>query len=93
MRGLFNIPRVLIFVTIDAQQFPIATVRWIVIVVVVFVVYREFTKFFTLKLSSAARAYRGIHLECLSPISLLPDILVVSGLGDELVYIWLCLLL
>ncbi len=62
MRGFFKIPRVLIVVTIDTQQFPVAAVGWIVIVVVVLVVYREFTKLFTGKFSPATRAYPGIKL-------------------------------
>ena len=87
MRGLFKISRVLIVVTIETQQFPVAAVGWIVIVVVVLVVYRKFTKLFTGKFSSATCAYPGINLECSFPVSLLPEILVVLGLGDELLNI------
>jgi hypothetical protein len=87
MRDLFNIPHVLIVVTIETQQLPVAAVGWIVIVVVVLVVYRKFTKLFTGKFSSATRAYPWINLECSFPISLLPEILVVLGLGDELLNI------
>jgi hypothetical protein len=83
---------VLIVVTIETQQFPVAAVGWIVIVVVVLVVYRKFTKFFSGKFPSAMRAYPGINLECSFPISLLPEILVALGLGDELLNIWVCLL-
>jgi hypothetical protein len=87
MRSFFKIPRVLIVVTIETQQFPVGAVGWIVIVVVVLVVYRKFTKLFTGKFSSATCAYPGINLECSFPVSLLPEILVVLGLGDELLNI------
>ena len=77
----------LIVVTIETQQFPVAAVGWIVIVVVVLVVYRKFTKLFARKFSSTTCAYPRINLECSFPISLLPEILVVLGLGDELLNI------
>ncbi|OAD21641.1 hypothetical protein THIOM_002586, partial [Candidatus Thiomargarita nelsonii] len=58
----FNIPRVLIVVTIETQQLPIAAVGRIVVVIVVLVMDREFTKICAGKFASTTPTYPGIEL-------------------------------
>jgi hypothetical protein len=41
---LIQIPRVLIVVTVQTQELPVAAVGWVVIVVVILVMNRELTK-------------------------------------------------
>ena len=77
--------RVLIVVTVETEQLPVAPVGWIVVVVVVLMMDREFAKLFTAKFASAPRTDPGIHLERLRPIGLLPLSLVAPRLGDNLV--------
>jgi flagellar biosynthesis/type III secretory pathway M-ring protein FliF/YscJ len=43
-------------VAIKTQQFPIAAIQWIVVVIVILVVYRQFAQARTGKLASAASA-------------------------------------
>ncbi len=66
------IPRVFIFVTVEAQQFPVTSVGRVVVVVVVLVMDREFAKLFSAKFASAAGTNPGINFERLRPIGLFP---------------------
>ena len=79
------IPLVLIVVTVKAEQLPVASIGWIVIVIVVFVMDRELTELFTAEFASAPPTDPGIHLERLPPIGLLPLIPVAQCLGKNLV--------
>ena len=78
---LIQISRVLIVVTVETQQLPVATVGRIVIVVVVLMMDRELAKFLALKIAPAPRTDPGIDLERLLPITLLPLLPVAPGLG------------
>ena len=69
-RGRHLIPLMLIVMTIETQQLPVAPVGWIVIVVVVFVMDGELAQFLAVKLSSAVRTNPREHLEGLLPIGL-----------------------
>jgi hypothetical protein len=73
--------RVLIVVTVETQQLPVAAVGGIVVVVVVLMMDRELAKLFAVKFASAPRTDPGIHLERLRPIGLLPLILFAARLG------------
>ena len=42
----YLIPRVLVFVTVETQQLPVAPIGWIVVVVMVPVMDRKLAKFF-----------------------------------------------
>ena len=55
--------RVLIVVTVETQQLPIAPVGGIVVVIVVFVMDRELTQLFATKFTTAPRTHPRIHLE------------------------------
>src|SRR5262249_13922757 len=79
------VPRVLIVVTVETQQLPVAPVGWIVVVVVVLVMDRQLTQLCTAKFPSAPCTDPGIQLERLRPISLFALIPVVPCLGDNLI--------
>ena len=76
-----QISRVLIVVTIETQELPVAPVRRIVIVVMVLMMDRKLTKLFALKIAPAPRTDPGIDLERLLSIPLLPLLTVAPGLG------------
>jgi len=57
------ISRMFIFMAVDAQQFPVASIRRIVVVVVILVVDCEFAKLFPAKFASTPGADPGIQLE------------------------------
>jgi hypothetical protein len=80
---LIQIPRVLIVVTVKTQQFPIAAVRRIVIVVVILVMDRELTKSLACEFAPASCTDPRIHLECLLPIGFLPT----PSLGNDLIHL------
>ena len=83
---LIQISRVLIVVAVKTQQFPVAPIGRIVIVVVVFVMDRELTKLLALEFAPAARTYPGINLERLLPITLLSLLEATPGLIDNPVH-------
>jgi hypothetical protein len=62
---------VFIVVTVETKQFPVASVWWIVIVVVVFVMNRELAQLLAVKFSSAVPTDPWKHFERLLSISLL----------------------
>jgi hypothetical protein len=74
---------VLVVVTVETQQLPVAPVGRIVVVVVVFVMDRELTEFLALKLTSAPRTDPGMDLERLLPIPLLPLLAVAPGFSHN----------
>jgi hypothetical protein len=76
---------VFIVVTIKAKQFPIAAVRWIVVVVMIFVVDGEFPQSFTTEFTTTTGANAWIQFECLRPVALLPLSLLAPSHRDNLV--------
>jgi hypothetical protein len=78
-----QIPRVLIVVTVKTQQFPVAAVRRIVIVVVILVMDRELTKSLACEFAPASRTYPWVYLKRLLPIGFLPT----PSLSDDLIYL------
>lgn len=65
------IPLVLIVVTVQTKQLPVAPIRWIVVVVVVLVMDRELAQFFGVKFTSAVCTDPRKYFERLLAISLL----------------------
>jgi hypothetical protein len=76
----------LVVMTINAQQLPIAPVGWIIVMVVVFVVDRQLTQSLALKFAPAAGADPGKNLECLFAIALKPLLAAGAGLSDDPVH-------
>ncbi len=65
------IPLVLIVVTVQTKQFPVAPIRWIVVVVVVLVMDCELAQFLGVKFTSAVRTDPRKYFERLLAIGLL----------------------
>jgi hypothetical protein len=66
----------LVFVAIDAEQFPVAAVQWVVVVIVIFMMHRELAQAHPGKLATAAPTNPGKQLECALAISSLALIAV-----------------
>ena len=80
-----QIPRVLIVVTIETQQFPVAAVRRIVVVVMILVMDRKLTKALAFEFAPAPRTDPRVNLERSLPIGLIPKFLVAPGRGNDLI--------
>src|SRR5450755_1233812 len=78
--------RVFIFVTVDAQQFPVAAVGRIVVMIVVLVVHRELLHIRAGEFARAASADPGIDLERLLAIILFAALAIAPGFGNNLVH-------
>ena len=59
----FKITRVFVIVAVKAQQFPVATVRWIVVVIVITMVHRQLRHIAMRKFTHAAPTHPRIHLQ------------------------------
>ncbi len=80
------IPLVLIVVTVETEQLPVASVGWIVVVVVVLVMDRELAQLLAVKFASAMRTDPRKHFERLLTIGLLQLSLGASchaSLGED----------
>ena len=55
----YQIPLVFIVMAVETQQFPVAPVRGIVVMIVVLVMDRELAQFFAIKVASAVRTDPG----------------------------------
>src|SRR5262247_72738 len=78
-------PLVFIVVTVQTQQFPVAAIAWIVVVIVVPGVDGEFANVRARELAAAAPADPGIELERLFPIAALALLSSATGFGDDAV--------
>ena len=65
------IPLVLIVVTVKTEQLPVASVGWIIVVVVVLVMDRKLAQLLAVKFASAVCTDPGKHFERLFSIGLL----------------------
>lgn len=79
------LPGVLILMAVEAQQFPVAPVGWVVVMVMVPMMDREFAQLCAAKFAPTPRTEPGIHLERLGAIGLLPLRLVAPRLGNNLI--------
>ena len=61
-----------IVMAIQAEQFPVAAVGRIVVVIMVSVVNSQFAKVFVVKLPGATPTYPGVKFQGLPPIRLFP---------------------
>jgi len=80
---VLQISRVFVIVAVETEQFPIAAVRWIVVVVVVPVVDRQFMEILPGEFPCAAATDPGIHLQRLFSVTLLTLFPVPSRFGDD----------
>lgn len=77
--------------TIAAEELPIAAVRRVIIVIVIFVVDCEFTKFFAREFSPTSCTDWGENLKGSFTIGFLPTLSVPPSLGNDLI-LFFCLL-
>ena len=66
----FELPLVFVVVTVQAQQFPVAAIRWVVVVIVVTVMNGQLTKIGVCEFAAAATADPWIDLERLLAVAL-----------------------
>ncbi len=71
-----------IVVAVQAEQFPVAAVGGVVVVIVVAVMDRKLLNIFTGELAPATSAYPGVELEGLGAVILLARLAVALGVGD-----------
>lgn len=82
---MLQVTLMLIVMAINAQQFPVATIRGIVVVVMVAMMYREFGKVGACEFPLASTANPGVHFQGLFPVTFLPLILLTPGIGNDLI--------
>jgi hypothetical protein len=70
-------------VTVEAQQFPVAAIERIVVVVVVPVMHRQLAQFFALEFAGASAADVGEEFQSLLPVSGLTLLFFLAHLRDE----------
>jgi len=85
---LLHAAGVLMIMTIDAEQFPVAAVRRIVVVVVILVMDRQFPHFFAFKFAGAATAYMGEEFQRLFPIAGQTILLFPAHFGNQTVLLF-----
>ncbi len=77
------VPFMLIVMTVEAEQFPVAAVGRIIIMVMILVVHREFVELLSTELTGAPGAYPREHLEGLLTIPHLALLPAPLGLGND----------
>lgn len=83
--GFLDIASMFMIMAVDAEQFPVAAIRRIIFVVVVFVVHRELSKLFALKFTGTAATHGREKLQRLFPVSRLTLLLLPAHLRDHAV--------
>ena len=71
--------------TIDTKQFPVAAVRWIIVMIMIAVMDGQFIQIATVKLPAATATYPRKEFQCLLPIGKLSLLAVFSGFSDNLI--------
>jgi len=81
-------PGVLVAVTVDAKQLPVAAVLGIVFMVVILVMDGKFLELLAGELTAAMGADVGQYLEGLAAIALIPLLALAPHLRDELIHLF-----
>ena len=76
---------VFVVVTVQAEQLPVASIRWIVVVIMVAVMDREFMHVGASEFPRATAADPRIHFQSLFPVSLLAFGTVPPGIRHNLI--------
>jgi len=74
---------VFVVMAIDTEQFPVATVRRVVVMVVISMVHCQLPQIGAGEFPPTAATDPGIELEGLLPVTLLPVLPFATGLGDD----------
>src|SRR5262249_52345100 len=64
-----GISRMFVLVTVQAQEFPVTPIRWVVLVVVILMVYCEIAEFLPAELPATSRTNWRMNFQCLSPVT------------------------
>src|SRR5690606_30146669 len=83
--GRVDVTAVLVVVAVQAEQFPVAAVRRVVVVIMVPVVHSQFTQVSARELPAATAADPGIELERLFAVALLALYALRLSGGDDAV--------
>jgi hypothetical protein len=75
----------LVIMAVNAEQFPIAAVEGIIVVIMIYVVHGEFTELFALEFPGASAANRREQFQGLFPVSRLAFLLLTAHFGDHAV--------
>ena len=73
----------LVVMTVDTEEFPVAAIGGIIVVIVVTVVNGQFDQILSVKLTRAATAYPGIHFQRPAAVALLPRLASDASLGNN----------
>jgi hypothetical protein len=87
--SLLHTTGMLVIMAVDAEQFPIAAVGRIIVVIVIDVMHREFPALFALELPPASGADRGKNLKRLFPVSRQALLLLPTHFGDQAVALFI----
>jgi len=79
----FQLPLVLVVVAVHAQQFPVAAIGWVVVMIMVAVVDGQFPHVEAGELAAAAPADPRVDLQRAFPVALLALLGSATGFGDD----------
>lgn len=77
--GGIHVTAVFIVMAVQAKQFPVAAIRWIVVVVMIFVMHGEFCQIGVLEFAAATATYPRVELQCLIPVICFPLARAITG--------------
>ena len=75
----------LVVVTVQTQQFPVAAIARIVVVIVIFVMYRKLLQAFAREFTGTAAANPRVYFQRLLAIARFACLTIVDGLGNHVV--------
>jgi len=73
------------FMAVEAQQFPVAAIVWIIVVVMVSMMDRQFPQILAIELARASTANPGIHFERPFAVTIVPRFPLTLGPCNNLV--------
>ncbi len=83
--GGFQLTLVFIVVAVEAEQFPVAAVGWVVPMIVVAVMYGEFAQVAAGEFAGATTADPGVDFQGLLAITLFAGVCLAAGFCDDAV--------
>ena len=80
---LIQLTRMFVIVTVQTEQFPVAAIRRVVVVIMVFVMYRQFAQAHSGKLAAAPRTYPWKQFKRPLAIAGLTQFTLLACFGDD----------
>ena len=81
----FQLARVFVIVAINAEEFPVASIRRVMVVIVILVVHSELDHVGAIEFARATPANPRVELQCLFAVGLLARFLTAACFGDDVV--------